>query len=329
MTRECAPVRRLRGLLAALIVAGLCTVAQAQPYPTRSIKLVVPFAPGGAVDVPARLLAQRLSISLGQSVFIENKSGAGGTIGATAVAHAEPDGYTLLCGSSGSLAVSPALYGSAADYDAQKSFAPIALLSNVPYILLVAPSVPVSSLGELIAYAKADPTRVNFGAPSGTPSLLLEHLFKKLTGADVTIVTYRGGGPVLNDLLGGQIQATFETTSVAMAHLRADKLRALAVATPERLAALPDVPTTAESGVGQLTAYSWTGVVAPAGTPAEVVNKLNTAINAVLASPAMQADLAKLGSVTRLGSPADFAHYIAEERHKWGELVRESGARAD
>jgi tripartite-type tricarboxylate transporter receptor subunit TctC len=278
-------------LFAAILVAALVAApsARAQAYPNRPIKLVVAVLPGGPMDVMGRLIAQHLSSTLGQ-VFVENRAGAGTTLGAKAVASAEPDGYTLLLGNAATLAIGPTLYKSAG-YDPRTSFAPVAFLASAPYVLIVSPSVPVRTVSELLAYAKAHPGKLSFGVPNAAPPHMLAAWFKALTGTDVVIVPYKGASAVLTDLLGGQIQAGFETTSVLLGHLQDKKINALAVATPARLSDLPNVPTMIESGFPDFVASSWTSVMAPAGTPKDIVGKLNESINTGLNSPQMQCPL--------------------------------------
>jgi len=314
--------------LVPILITLLCGGTAAQSYPDRPIKLIVPFAAGGPADIPPRLIAQRLSSKLGQPIYIENRTGGGGTVGAAAAARAKPDGYTLFCGSTGPLAIAPTLYAGSLEYDPQQSFAPIALLSQVPYLVLVGPATPANRLSDLVAYARENPGKVAIGAAAGAPAQLLGYLFRRLTATDVVIVPYRGGAPVLSDLLAGQLHAAFEATSIVNAHLGENGLRAIAAATPQRLSMLPSIPTTAEDGLGELTAYSWSGILAPRGTAPPVVASLNAAINDVLATADVQADLARLGSATKIGSADDFAGYIDQEIRKWAQLVRDSGMQA-
>jgi tripartite-type tricarboxylate transporter receptor subunit TctC len=311
-------------LWATMLAAFLAsTPAQAQSYPSRPIKLVVAVLPGGPMDVMGRLVAQHLTATFGQ-VFVENRAGAGTTLGAKAVASAEPDGYTLLLGNAATLAIGPTLYKSAG-YDPLTSFAPVAFVSSVPYVMIASPELPVRSAQELVAYAKAHPGKVSFGVANAAPNHLLSAWFKARTGTDVVIVPYKGASAVLTDMLGGQIHAGFETTSVLFGHLEGNKIRALAVATPTRLPDLPDVPTMAESGFPDFVASSWTSIMAPAGTPKEIVGKLNAAINAGLASPAMQARFKQLAAEARPGTPEDLAAFIAAEIPKWQDMARLAG----
>ena len=295
--------------------------AWAQTYPNKPIRLVVPFPPGGPTDVMARLIAQRLSSTLG-SVILENKAGAGGTIGTKAVAAAEPDGYNLLFGGTSTLAINPAVYKDLR-YDPVTSFAPVAMVSTSPFVLVVHPSVPVHSVGELVGYAKANPGNVNFGSAGvGTTPHLAGELFKSLTGVDVVHVPYKGGGPVLTDLVAGQIQMTFELTAVLLPLIRAGKLRALAVATEERNPDLPEVPTMIESGVPGCLVSSWFGIVGPAGMPLHVIDRLNLEINRGLRSAEIVASLAQLGSQPKIGTAQEFATLIATEAQRWRSVAK-------
>ena len=295
--------------------------AWAQTYPNKPIRLVVPFPPGGPTDVMARLIAQRLSSTLG-SVILENKAGAGGTIGTKAVAAAEPDGYNLLFGGTSTLAINPAVYKDLR-YDPVTSFAPVAMVSTSPFVLVVHPSVPVHSVDELVRYAKANPGKVNFGSAGvGTTPHLAGELFKSLTGVDVVHVPYKGGGPVLTDLVAGQIQMTFELTAVLLPLIRAGKLRALAVATEERNPDLPEVPTMIESGVPGCLVSSWFGIVGPAGMPLHVIETLNLEINRGLRSAEIVASLAQLGSQPKIGTAQEFATLIATEAQRWRTVAK-------
>ena len=259
---------RKRLLSAAVIALGLHAIgsANAQSYPDRPIRLIVPFPPGGPTDYVARLVAQHVSANLGQ-VVLENRPGAGGTIASKAVANAEPDGYTLLYGSSATLGIAPALYKNV-EYDPIKSFAPVALVSRVPFVLGVAAAVPANTLSEFIAYAKANPGKLNFGATIGTPPHLVGELFKVTTGADIYYIPYKGAAQAMTDLLAGQMHMTIEGATTLLAHIQSGKVRPLAVMSPQRIPALPDVPTMLEHGYSGFPPASWTGVLAPAGTPA-------------------------------------------------------------
>jgi tripartite-type tricarboxylate transporter receptor subunit TctC len=326
--RHAGKGRRMIGRLAALgalIVIGLAAASpvRGQSYPNRPIKLIVAVLPGGPMDVMGRLIAQYLSSAFGQ-VFVENRAGAGTTLGAKAVAIAEPDGYTLLLGNSATLAIGPTLYKNAG-YDPRTSFAPVAFLSSVPYVMILSPALPARTVQELVVYAKANPGKLSFGVPNAAPPHLLAAWFKLLTATDVVIVPYKGASAVLTDMLGGQIQAGFETTSVLFGHLQEKKIRALAVAAPARLPDLPDVPTMIESGFPDFIASSWTSIMAPAGTPREIVGKLNAEISAGLNSPAMQARLKQLGAHALAGTPEELAAFIASEIAKWQAMAKLTG----
>jgi tripartite-type tricarboxylate transporter receptor subunit TctC len=312
-----------RSLLATLLAFSVASPLRAESYPSRPIRLIVPFPPGGPTDVMGRLIAQQLSATFG-AIVVDNRPGAGSTLGSKLAAAAEPDGYTLLFGSTSSLAIAPALYKNPG-YDPLTSFTPVAAISDVPYILVVAPGLPVKTMQDVVAYGNANPGKLNFGAPTGTPTFLLAELFKRATKTDLVVVPYKGGAPVVADLLGGQLQATFETTSVILSYVQQGSLRPLAVASRKRLTDLPDVPTMIESGIPDFIGDSWTGIVAPAGTPPDIVSKLNAAINAALTSHEVTSSFAKLKAEAKTGRPEDFALFLAEEGKRWGDVVRLSG----
>src|SRR5215210_702085 len=315
-------------LFGALLACPLLSAgADAQSYPNRPIRLIAPFPPGGPLDVMARLVALQLSASLGQ-VLVDNRPGAGATLGGKAVATAEPDGYTLLMGSSGSLAIGPALYGNAG-YDPIKSFVPVAMVSNVPYVMVAANNAPFKSIAGLLAYAQTNPGTLNFGVPNGAPPHVLALSFKQLTGADVVIVPYRGAATVITDLIGGQIHVGFETTSVMFSHLHEGKVQGLGVVTEARLPEIPDVPTMKESGVPALVGSSWTGVLAPAGTPADIVAKLRAEITAGLKMPDMQEKLRKMAAEPMFQSPEEFSQLISSEVQRIGAIIRAAGAKGE
>ena len=304
------------------------TGARAQSYPTRPIKLVVPFPAGGPVDVMGRLVAQHLSSTLGQQVIVDNHPGAGSTLAGRVVANAEPDGYTLLMGSPGTLAIGPAIYRNVG-YDAKKSFAPVAMASIVPYVLITGPKGPAAALTQLIAHAKANPGKLNFGVPNGAAPHMMAAWLRDLTGTDIVIVPYKGAATVITDLMGGQIDLAFETTSVLFEHLRAGTVRGLGVTTTERLPEIPDVPTMIEGGVPGFVTGSWTGVMAPAGTPKEIIARLNAGINAGLNSTEMRARFKQLAAQARPGTPEDFAAFISNEAPKWAAMAKLSGVELD
>jgi len=321
-----------RPTVLALMVIGLAAPtlrpAAAQPYPDKPIKMIVPFPPGGPIDTMGRLVAQNLSAVLGQQVVIDNRPGAGSTIGTKAVATADPDGYTLLFGSSGSLAVAPALYASF-DVDPRKAFAPVATVALLPHVLVTAPSLPVRTVAELVAYVKANPGKLNYGAGLGTPPHLLSTLFKAKAGIDIVYVPYKGSAASITDLLGGQTHLTIDGLTGLYPLIRDDKVRTLAVARPTRWPALPDVPTLKESGFPDFVIDAWTGVVAPVGTPPAIIARLNAAINNDLDSAETKANLEKFSAIAKPGSPQEFATFLADEMTKWAEIVKLAGARMD
>jgi len=314
--------------LALAAAGGAVVSAAAQTYPGRPIKMIVPYPPAGPIDTMARLLGQQLSERFGQQVVIDNRPGAGSMLGTRAAAGAEPDGYTLLFGSSGSLAVAPALYANF-DLDIRKAFVPIGAVALLPHVLVVSPSVPAKTVGELIAYAKANPGKLNYGASIGTPPHLLSTLFKTRAGIDVVYVPYKGSAASVTDLLAGETQFTIDGLTGLFPLIQDGKLRPLALARAQRWPELPDVPTLVESGFPDFTVDAWTGVAAPAGTPAAIVDMLNRAINESLASPAAKAGLARFSAIAQTGSPREFAELIASELPKWAAIVRLSGARIE
>jgi tripartite-type tricarboxylate transporter receptor subunit TctC len=291
--------------------------------------MIVPTPAGGPIDTMARLLGNALATPLGQPVVIDNRGGAGNTLGSRDAAHAEPDGYTLLFSSASGLVISPMLYKSI-DYDPVNSFAPIALVSDSPILLVVNPTVPAHSVAQLVAYAKANPGKVNFSSGGiGTIPHLTGELFKARASINVVHVPYRGGGPSIADVVGGQIQFTFEGMNVLLPLVRDGKLRALAITAAARSAQLPDVPTMIESGFPDVVASSWTGLLARAATPAAIVSKLNAATNAALLSDAMKAALTKVVAEPLGGSPQDLAARIAEDRQRWGAIIQQARINLD
>jgi tripartite-type tricarboxylate transporter receptor subunit TctC len=321
-----------RIVLASLLAACLGVVgvgpAASQQYPSRIVKMIVPFPPGGPIDTMARLVAHQMSVRLGQEVVVENRPGAGSTLGSKAAAGAEADGYTLLFGSSGSLAVAPALYPKLG-FDPLKSFAPVASVSLLPHVFVVGPSVPAKSVQQFIAYAKANPGKLNYGAGLGTPPHLLSTLLKAKAGIDVTFIPYKGSAASVTDLLAGQTDFTIDGLVTLYPLIKEDKVRALGIARAERWPALPQVPTLVESGFPDFTHDAWTGVVAPAGTPPDVVATLNRAINEGLQSAEMKENLAKFSAIAKVGTPQEFAAFMRSELPKWAEIVKLSGATAD
>jgi tripartite-type tricarboxylate transporter receptor subunit TctC len=302
--------------------------ASAQTYPARPVRMIVPFPPGGPIDVMGRLVGDRLASGLGQTVVIENRPGAGAAIGSKAAAGAEPDGYTLLFGSSGSLAVTPALYKNAG-YDPVKSFAPIAAVAQGPLVLAVTPSLPVKTVPELVAYAKANAGKLNYGSGLGTPPHIAWGLFKLQTGTDILYVPYQGAAQAITDLIAGRLHMIIDAPGVLLPHVNDGRLRALAVTSPKRSSDVPEVPTMVESGYPDFLMTFWTGVVAPAGTPEPVVARVNAAINEGLRSAEMKQRLAQFQVEPQPGSPQDFAAFIAAEAKKWADVIQAAGIKVE
>ena len=322
--------RRRLGLAATLLAApALPRTGLAQGWPDRPLRLIVPFPPGGVVDLLARSLAPHLQSALGQPVVIENRAGAGGNVGAEAAAKSPPDGYTLLLSSTGPLAINAALYAQM-PYDPATAFTPVALCLTTPMVLVVQAAQPWRRLDELLAAARAQPGRISAGSAGNgsTPHLALE-LLRSLARVEITHVPYRGAAPAMAALLAGEIQMMFDTAPLVMPQIRAGAVRPLGVTSEERMAALPDVPTIAEGGVAGYVSSSWFGLVAPAGTPAPVVARVAEAFAAALRQPDVVARFAAQGGTLGGMEPEEFGRFILEERAKWGAVVRASGARAE
>lgn len=317
-------VAALAGLL--LMVAG---GASAQSYPNQTIRIVVPFAPGGTSEIVARSVAQELTGSMGVSVIVENRAGGAGTIAMSEVAKAAPDGYTLILGHVGTLAVNP--YAMARQpYDVNKDFVPIALLAKVPNIFVLNASVPAKDFREFVALAKQKPGTLNYGsAGNGSAGHLAFEYLKFVTGIDVVHVPYRGTGPQLQDLLGGRLEAASAGTPALMAHIKSGKLRPIAVGTPERIPALPEVPTVAELGYPGFETSQWYGIIGPARLPKDVVDKLSVEINKALKSSAITARFANDDAKAGGGTPADFAAFIKAEQDRWSKVVKSTNLRIE
>ena len=312
-----------------LILLGAAVQAFGQAYPARPIRLVVPFPPGGAVDFYARVVQQPLSEALGQQLVIDNKAGASGMVGAESVAKSPPDGYTLLLGNIASLAINVGLYAKM-PYDPLKDLTPIVRTVDVNYVLVVHPSVPANTVPELVAYAKANPGKLSYGsAGSGSLPHLGTELFKAQTGIDMLHVPYKGGGPMVTDLLGGTVQVVIGDQANLMPHVQSGKLRALAVATPKRSPNSPHLPTIAESGLPGYDSTAWQGLAGPAGLPPDVVKRLNEAFNMVMAMPAVRDKLTGGGLEVVGGTPEQFARFIAAEITKWTKIAKDVGAKVD
>ncbi|MCU0897672.1 MAG: tripartite tricarboxylate transporter substrate binding protein [Burkholderiales bacterium] len=304
--------------------------AAAAAYPGKPIRFVVPFPPGGPLDIMARAIGQKLTESWGQPVVVDNRPGAGGSLGAELVAKAPGDGYTLLMGAVSTHAINPHLYARIG-YDPFRDFVPVALVAEVPNVLVVNPSVPATSVQELVALAKAKPGYLNFGSGStGSTGHLAGELFKSLAGVDMVHIPYKGGAPAMQDLLGGQVQLMFDNLANSLPQVKAGKLRALAVTTSTRSPAVPDLPTINEAGVKGFDLSTWFGVFVPAGTPPEIVAKLNAGIVAALESKELADRLAAMGtSPPKNNTPAAFAAFVRAENAKYAKVVKESGAKVD
>jgi len=318
------PISRM--LLCAAAVLGLsASLAHAQNFPNRPITLVIPFAPGGSTSIVGRGVADKMGELLGEKVVVDNRPGAGGTVGTKAVAKSDPDGYTLLLGYTGTLAIGPSLYKNVG-YDPRKDFAPIGLIGNAPNSLVVNPSFSAKTVAELIAYAKANPGKVNFGsAGAGTASHITGEYFARAAGITLVHIPYKGTGPALTDLLGGHIPMAFAPVPASHANVAAGKLRALAVTSTTRSGLMPEVPTIAESGLAGFDASLYYGLAAPAGTPRPIIDKLNKALRDALASDEVKRQLGNDGTEITPGTPEDYAAYIDKDEKKWAGLVKQSG----
>lgn len=318
-----------RRTLAVALVAIACsaTAAAAQTYPSKPIKVIVPYTPGSPVDVLARVVTQQVSARLGQSIVIDNRPGAGTTIGTKLAASADPDGYTLLIGAT-SFILSFSLYQNL-DYDPIRSFAPVALLAHSPQVLVVAPSIPPTNAQEFVAYAKANPGKLNFGFGLGTLPQILGESFKAVTGTDIASIPYKGGAQAVTDMLGGRIQMNFGTTATLLPLIQQGKVRALAVTTQTRSKDLPDVPTMIESGLPELALTFSAGLLAPAGTPADIIHKLNFETNEAMKTPELTASMAKLGFEPQIWSTQDYAAFLADEMRRWPPIVKAAGVKPE
>jgi tripartite-type tricarboxylate transporter receptor subunit TctC len=325
-----AAIRLPIGAAVAAIAALLPPVAAvAQSYPSKSLRIIVPYAPGGNIDITARTIAPGMSEALGQQVVIDNRGGAGGTLGTELGAKAAPDGYTLTLGSTGTLSTAPPLYPKLG-YDPVKDFATTSLVSNVPLVLEIHPSIPAHNVKEFIALAKTRPGRITMGSSgAGTTNHLSGELFQSATGTKFIHIPYKGSGPGLIDLMGGQIDIFFDQLSASIAYIQAGRLRALAVTTIKRAAAMPDLPTIAESGIPGFDASTWTGVVLPAATPHDVVMKVHGALIKTLRTKTTQDNFARLGAETLESSPEEFARFMKADLAKWTKVIREAGIKLE
>ena len=316
-----------------IALAALCLLAAplalAQAYPTKPVKLIVPFPPGGPTDIVGRFVATKLSEALGQQFVVENRAGAGGTVGSEVASQASADGYTLLYGSTSTLAMAPSLYRKLA-YDPRKSFAPISMVSSGPMLVAVNASVPANTLAELIALAKDKPGSLNYAsAGNATPPHLAAEMFKSMAGVNLVHVPYKGGGPALQAVTAGEVQILFEGLVTLLPQIKSGRLRALAISAAVRDPALPDVPTSAEAGLPAFQVNFWSGLVAPAGTPPEVVATLNAALRQVLAGGDAKATLTRFGLAPAGNTPPEFSRFIDSEILRWERVIQASGAKVD
>jgi tripartite-type tricarboxylate transporter receptor subunit TctC len=314
--------------LCVVLVACLASAAAAQTYPNRPIRMIAPFPAGGLADVLARAVGEELGKTLGQPVIVENRPGAGGNLGADVVAKAAPDGYTLMMSSAGIQSINQFLY-KAMPFEAESAFAPVSLVADMSMLMVVHPKLALRTLPELLARARAEPGKVNFGSAGiGTTAHLALAMFNHVAGVKLTHVPYRGAAPAVQDLVAGQIDGVFDNPPTVIAHIRAGSIRAIAVAAKERMPLLPDVPTAAEGGVANFEASSWFGVVAPAGTPQEIVAHLSAEIAKAVRAPSMQR-FNDTGARVLGSSPDEFAAFVRGERTKWGEIVRSANISAE
>jgi tripartite-type tricarboxylate transporter receptor subunit TctC len=321
-------MRRTAMLLAAALCTAAVEPASAQVYPSRPVTLVVPFPAGGGVDAMARITAERLTVALGQQVIIDNRGGAAGVIGTRAAAKAVPDGYTLVMSTSGTTSINPSLYVNPG-YDPLKDFAPIGLVASTPIVVMVHPSFPATSVAELIAFAKLK-DKLDVGTPPpGTENYLAAELFKAMTGINMTIVSYKGTGPLTNDLVGGHVAVAFNTIAPALGNIQAGHLRALAVAGRARSGLLPDVPTVGESGLPGFEAAVRYGLLAPAGTPRPIVERINAELRAIVSADETRTRIAAQGGEPLITTPEEYAADIEREQAKWGRLIKQLGLRVE
>lgn len=327
MNRSITCWRRCSTAVVFACAVALPSIATAATFPDHPIKLIVPFGPGGPPDVSARLIGAWLSDHLGP-VVVENHVGAGGSLAARAVASSPPDGYTLLAGTAGSLSISPQLYKNPG-FDPLKDFTAVALVSSAPLVVAISPTIPVHSVKELVAYTKANPGKLNYGAVIGTPPHMVGEMFKRITGADIVFVPYKSASQAAIDVLSGQMSMTFEGTTAIVPHIKAGEIRALAVTSPTRIAEIPDVPTMDELGYTGMPPDSWQAIVAPTGTPAEVIAKINKVVNEGLAAPAVRDKIIQLGGVPEPKSPQEFGNFIVSQYKRWGDVIRLTGVKLD
>ena len=322
-------MHRALKILAAIALLGAAATAAAQTWPAKPVRLVIPFAPGGGADIAGRLLAHELGESLKQSIIVENRTGAGGTIAPDNVAKSPADGYSVVLAHVGGIAIAPYLFKKL-PYDPEKDLAPVTLVVNGLSVLVVNPSLPVKSVAELVAYAKANPNKLSFSsAGTGTDTHLAAELFKSMTRTQMVHVPYKGGAPALLDLIAGRVQLSFASVATTISAIQGEKLRALAMTGARRFELLPNVPTVAEAGVPGYEINNWYGLFVPAGTPGDVIKRLNAEAAKALQKPEVRAKLVAAGLEPSWNTPEQFAAYIRAESAKWGKIVRDSGATAD
>ena len=316
-------------VLAAGIVAGISGAAVAQDYPNKPVRLIVPQSPGGGADILARAVAAKLSVAWGQQVVVDNRAGAAGIIGTETAAKAAPDGYTLLMGAIGANGINPGLYPNL-PYDSRKDFAPVTMVASAPLLVVLHPSVPLSSTKELIAFAKSQPGKVNFAsAGSGNATHLAGELFKTMASVDLTHVPYKGATPAETDLIGGQVQLMFSSILSALPHVKAGRMKAVAVTSLRRSSLAPELPTVAESGLPGYEMNPWYGVFVPAGTPRPIIDKINRDIVRVLQLPDVKERFATLGAEPVGNTPEQFGAFVDAEITKWTKVIKDSGAKAE
>ena len=321
-------MKRRTSLALAACLALTPVLGMADSFPEKPITLVVPYPAGGTNDVIARALAEKMGLAYGKPVVVENRAGAGGNVGAQSVARATPDGYTLFVSAAGPLSVNKQLYKSIR-YDPQKDFAPIALLASVPIMLVANPSAPFKTVAELIAHAKANPGKLSYGSQgNGTTSHLTMEMLKMRAGVNIVHVPYRGSAPATTDLIGGAIQVMFDNSPTTLPHVRSGRAHALGVAAARRVEGMTDIPSISET-VSGFQSEAWFGLVAPAGTPAAVIQNLNNVVNKVLADPEMKAQFAKSGVELRGGTAQEFGAFIDREVARWGEIIKAAGVQVD
>lgn len=322
-------IRSLRRAFAAALLFAAALDAGAQAFPSKPVRIVIGFPPGGGIDIVARILAPRLSEALGQPVLVENRPGANGVVGMDLVAKAAPDGHTVALGTLGTFSVNPSFYPNL-PFNAETAFAPLTQLASVAFIVYANPSLPIRSISDLVAYAKANPGKVNFSSSGngGLPHLAGE-MFAAAAGVSMVHVPYKGSAPSIADVMGGQVQITFEAAAIGLQHIKSGKLRALGVAGPRRISTIPEVPTLAEAGLPGVEAAGWNGLFAPAGTPEAVVRRLHQDVSKVLASAPIKADSLTLGYEIAGDGPEEFGAFVRTEIVKWGKVIKESNIRME